>query len=723
MKRRPLPGAFLLAFALVVLLLTPRLAGSQEVAAGTALEGAASGETPFPEEGDAVDETAAGDPLPDDGDVYRLPEAEVSAERDTPELITREEMERDGSNDLWEAVRYTPGVILSGGGRRNDSSFSVRGFGADSVPVFVDGIHLANPYRGEGDSARILSGDLESVEIEKGYSSELLGANAIGGMVLLRTAKPREPFEGSVKTSLTLDSAGQYADSVHVLNLGSRLEYGYAKGVVQYRDTDHFRLPASFTPTPDNPQQPGNRLWSDSRDFKLTLMAGITPLPDLDVWLSYVYQNADKGVSPPDTVTREYAIWDWPVWKRWSASLNGTWGAGPFSTEALFYFDKYDNRLDEYYTMRAFELGIHAPHSDYDEYSLGGRLKGGWEINAWNELQAALTYKKEDHRGLRGNMVNDDMTEEMWVNEDTWSLGAEYAMNPWTPLTLKAGFGFDALIPHEYRNEENEYLKLLEADYFIVKTRNMFLYTWQAGIFYAINPEHELRLTYARKNHFPTMAQRYSTRFGTTLPNPHLGPEKANHFELGYRMSLGPVGRAVSALNLNAACYYSAVAGKIVTVELANPYYPNASVDYSRNLDKTDFWGFELAPEIGLGDWLNAGLSFAFNSYTINHSQSGVKALPYYPQLTFNGYMVIKPWSMISIIPRVEHTGTRYADSEKKSELEGYFLFHLKAAADIGRFLSVSVDIENIFDAYYEIRQYSPLAGRSFTLALTAKYR
>ncbi|MDR3146390.1 MAG: TonB-dependent receptor [Treponema sp.] len=749
MQRRSLPGIIVPVFVLAFLTLPPRFAGAQGDPAGTVLDGAASGETPSPGGGEeaggdtaaneagidgtaggdtAVDEAgvdeAAGEPLPADyGEVYRLPEAEVSAERDTPELITREEMERDGSDDLWEAVRYTPGVILSGGGRRNDSNFSVRGFGADSVPDFVDGIPLANPYRGEGDSARLLSGDLESVEIEKGYSSELLGANAIGGMVLLRTAKPREPLEASLKTALTLDGIGHYADSVHVLNLGTRLDYFYAKGVVQYRDTDHFRLPASFEPSPYNPQQPGDRLWSDSGDFKLTLTAGTTPLPDLDVWLTYVYQNAEKGVSPPDTATREYAIWDWPVWKRQSASLNGTYNTGPFSAEALFYVDKYDNRLDEYYNMKAFELGIHAPHSDYDEYSLGGRLKGGWEINGWNRIQAALTYKKEDHRGLRGNIANEDMTEEMHVNEDTWSAGAEYSVNPWMPLSLKAGFGFDALVPNEYRNQENEYLKLLAADYFIVKTRNMFLYTWQAGVFYAINPEQELRLTYARKNHFPTMARRYSTRFGSTLPNPNLGPEIANHFELGYRMNLGPPGTLVSAVGLNAAVYYSIVTGKIVTVELPNPHYPSALVDYARNLDKTDFWGVELAPEIGLGDWLNAGLAFSFNSYTINHSQSGVKVLPYYPRFTLNGYMVIKPLSTISVIPRLEYTGFRYADSEGASELAGYFLFHLKVSADIGRFVSVSGGIENIFDTYYEIRQYAPLAGRSFTVAVTLRYR
>ncbi|MDR3337574.1 MAG: TonB-dependent receptor plug domain-containing protein, partial [Treponema sp.] len=256
-------------------------------------------------------------------DVFILPEVEVSAVRDSPEVITQEEMEREGANDLWEAVQHVPGVILSGGGRRNDSNFTVRGYGADSVPVYVDGVPAANPYRGEGDSARLLTGDLESIEIQKGYSSELLGANTLGGAVLLNTAKPQEPFEASLKTSLGLDSVFQYADSAHVLNLGTRLEYFYGKLVLQYRDVDHFRLPAAFEAVPNNPQDQGDRLWSDSEDLKLTLMAGATPLPALDVWMTYSYQWADKGLSPPDINTREYAIWDWPVWNRHSLALNG----------------------------------------------------------------------------------------------------------------------------------------------------------------------------------------------------------------------------------------------------------------------------------------------------------------------------------------------------------------------------------------------------------------
>jgi iron complex outermembrane receptor protein len=487
--------------------------------------------------------------------------------------------------------------------------------------------------------------------------------------------------------------------------MGTKLDYFYGKAVFQYRDVDHFRLPAGFDPAANNPQQKGDRLWSDSTDLKLTLMAGLTPLPDLDIWLSYVYQNAGKGVSPPEVKTREFSIWDWPVWKRYSVSLNGAYSAGPFSLSGLFYFDKYDNRLDEYYTINAFNLGIHAPHSDYDEYTLGGRLIGKWEINDWNTIQGAVSYKKEDHRGLRGSIASQtELGEVVHINEDTWSLGAEYAMNPWKPLTLKAGIGLDALIPNEFWNEENTFHELIGSGYFIVKTRNMFLYTWQAGAFYKFSTgkewdlEHELRLTYARKNHFPNMSQRYSTRFGDTLPNPNLGPEIANHFELGYRAYFRDLGKFFTALNLNAAVYYSFMEGKIVSVELPNPDYPSALVDYSRNLDKTSFWGFELSPELSLKEYINVGLAFSVNNYSINKSQAGVKVITYYPQYTFNGYMMIKPVKMLSITPRFEYISRRYADTAGLVKMDDYLLLHLKAAADIGKYFNVSVSVEYLLD-------------------------
>lgn len=668
-------------------------------------------------------------------EVYRLPETEVTETRDNPNRVTQEDLERDNAADLWEAVRYIPGVILSGGGRRGDSNFTVRGYGAEDVPIFVDGVVMANPYRGEGDAARFLTGDLESVEIQKGFSTSLLGANTLGGAVLVRTAKPKKPLELMVRENLSFDALMGYGDSATVAGVGTKLRLFYGRAVFQFRDVNHFRLSDAFEPSPDNPQSTGNRLYSDSRDFKLTLMAGVTPLEALDLWLTYTYQDADKGVSPPDIRVRrsspDFVLWDWPFWKRQTVSLNGSFTLNPLSLSALWYFDKYDNRLDTYYDIIQYDLGIHAPHSDYDEYSFGGRLTGKWRVNDWNEVEAALTYKKEDHKGLKGGYSGfpgeEDMTEIVHINEDTWSFGAEWNANPWKPLTIKAGFGFNALIPIDYWGLENEFSQWIQAGYYVVQTRNMFLYTWQAGLFYDITPDHQVRLTYARKNHFPNMSQRYSTRFGSALPNPSLGPEIANHFEIGY------TGALFNTLSVNAALYYSLMSGKIVNVTVPDPNHPSYELNYARNLDTVSFYGFELAPEWFPNEYLRCALAFSLNQYALNRSQDGdIKAIPYYPAVTVNAYAEIKPvprplaaWPHlreVSIIPRLEFISPRFGDSAGTEALEAYVLVHLKVSAGITEYCTVSLGLENIFDTFYEIRRNSPLAGRTFMFSVTGRY-
>lgn len=673
------------------------------------------------EEGEAVT-------LPGEDGVITLPEAEIVEERDDPNVVTSEEMERDGATDLWEAVRYVPGVILSGGGRRNDSNFTVRGFGADDVPIFIDGILMANPYRGEGDAARFLTGDLESIEIQKGFSTELLGANTLGGALIMRTAKPKRPLELSASVTAGFDREFNFADTNVFAAAGIRRNLFYAKGTVQYRLIDHWRLPDSFVPVPVNPQQRGDRLWSDSKDLKLTALAGLTPFPFLDIWLSYSFQKADKGVSPPDIRTREFSIWHWPVWNRHSVSLNGTFEGGSLSAQGLFYFDKYDNRLDEYYHLLAYQLGFHAPHSDYDEYSAGGRINGAWELNSANRFAAALTYKKEDHKGLRGDLFDEErLTEMMRVNEDTWSLGAEYENRMLDQFMFKGGAGFDALVPVDFWSEDNEFAKLIEQGWFVVKTRMMFLYTALLGAYYDLSVDHQLRLTYARKNHFPTMSARYSTRFGKNLPNPNLGPEKANHFELGYR------GLFFGKFSIDAALYYSLMEGKIVNIKLPNPDYPSSQVDYARNLDAVSFYGFETATEFFPNKYISGGVSFALNEYYLNKShEAEVKRIPYYPEFTFSVYAVITPipsplkgfraLKSLSFIPRLEYISRRYSDSGGLFTLAPYWLGTLRVKMEITDYATVSFAVENIFDTFYEIRYNSPMPGRAFNVTVGAKW-
>lgn len=115
--------------------------------------------------------------------------------------ITREDIDKTGAKNLWEAIRYTPGVTLTDGGARGDASFSIRGFESSKIPVIIDGISVTSPFNGFGDSSALLTDDLERIVIQKGYSSMLYGANGMGGAILLTTAKPKKAFEGYFQTT------------------------------------------------------------------------------------------------------------------------------------------------------------------------------------------------------------------------------------------------------------------------------------------------------------------------------------------------------------------------------------------------------------------------------------------------------------------------------------------------------------------------------------------
>jgi iron complex outermembrane receptor protein len=146
------------------------------------------------------------------------------------------------------------------------------------------------------------------------------------------------------------------------------------------------------------------------------------------------------------------------------------------------------------------------------------------------------------------------------------------------------------------------------------------------------------------------------------------------------------------------------------------------SLDYAKNLDRSAFYGFELAPELYVNPSVSGGLSFSLNRYYIYHSENSVNAISYYPMITANAYAVARFFGLVSVIPRLEYLHWRYANTEATAALPSYFLAHLKASADIGKHLSLSAGVENIFDTLYEIKQYFPMARRSFTVSLEAKY-
>ncbi|GMO27291.1 MAG: TonB-dependent receptor [Spirochaetaceae bacterium] len=652
-----------------------------------------------------------------------LPSAKVSAEKENVNKVTQDDMERENSTDLWEALRNVPGVIRSGGGSEEDESgFRVRGFDSSRFPVYVDDIPLENPYRGNIDFARFLTGDLESAEVQKGFSSMLAGSNTMGGALFLRTAKPKAPFELQLKTSADFDSLFSYSGIYTMFALGTKQELFYTKFFAQFRAVDHTTLSASFTPIPDNPQKKGRRLYSESDDIKLTMLAGWTPNAGFSLNFEYIFSGADKGKSPPEVNKTNIVIFAWPLYQRHTIKIDadyfGMLKTYEYYGKAFFYFDKFDTEQTQ--------DGIYFRSITNDDYIFGFRLEGGFIFNQKNELKAAFNFKHESHTRLNDSIKN------LNVEENTFSLGAEYELKPfffWAryPLSLRAGAGFDALQPVKFVSTQ-------EKD----QTKLRYMFSLQAGAFFDITPKHTLRVTWSKKNHIPSMYQRYENLFediwDDSVPNPNLKNEAVYHYEAGYRGIIAPETESIFApvISIDAAVYYADLYDMISAATVDTP--TGGSTLMRVNIDKTAYYGFETGITINAGKYVELGGMVSVNRYNLIKAASGYQIENNFPRTQASVYLTLTPFAgfsplplqTLAITPAFEYEGPRYSRWTRLGAgeiIDRWTLVSLKLNLQINKNWSFAAYIENIFDVYYCLDSaYLPQSGRSFSFSVSGKY-
>jgi iron complex outermembrane receptor protein len=154
------------------------------------------------------------------------------------------EIERSGARTVFDAVeRLVPGAFVT---RRGAMGYGIatngtgqvwlRGVGGQpntGVLVVIDGRPDIQGLMGHPLPDFYSLSDAESVRVTEGPASVLYGSNAMGGVVEIQPARPREGHQGRVSTSL-----GSYATGLHRFAQGGRREKGFyslAGGVAHTR--------------------------------------------------------------------------------------------------------------------------------------------------------------------------------------------------------------------------------------------------------------------------------------------------------------------------------------------------------------------------------------------------------------------------------------------------------------------------------------------------------
>jgi len=633
--------------------------------------------------------------------VFTLGQIEVIGENSTDlstSRIEQSDLQRNNQIRVSDVAKSTPGVFLERSGGRNEHNLLVRGFNARRVPVFIDGIPVYVPYDGSMDMGRFTTFDLSRIDISKGASSVLYGANTLGGAVNLITQKPTKELEGSIGYGFSHGKSGNTGTNQTYFNLGTKQELFYAQLSGSFLEKQGAQLSRHYQQINPKGDDGGRAENSIQRDKKLSLKMAFTPNKSDEYALVLSTQKGNKQSPLYSGKDGSGRYWRWPIWDKDSMYFlsHTEFDAHNLYLNTKVFYDSFKNDLrsfdDETFTKQTKKYAF---NSFYRDYSYGASFDLGGDLTTKDSLKFSTIVKYDVHRAHNNN----DPVE---VDKDrTYSFGLENAYAFTEQTKLITGISYDYRQSNRAEQYEKNCKKTGKKNTICpFDIGNKQALNYQVKLVHNFDKSDEFSLSFAKKTRFATMKERYSRRFGKTEPNPFLSPETAYHYEASYMRTFG------DWLRLDGALFYSEVKDAIDTVAITH------SVSQEQNVGKEIFRGAELAASIFATDNLTLGANY---TYTQTKNKTKHLIVTDVPKHKFFAYvdLTIIPNISLYISQEAEH-GRYYLDDAKTVKLSGFGNTNAKVIYNVTKQLSLEAGVSNIFDKNYYYQAGYPEEGRLF---------
>ncbi|MGE4432140.1 MAG: TonB-dependent receptor plug domain-containing protein [Sphingobium sp.] len=646
---------------------------------------------------------------------FRLGEIIVTGQRQDDvavgaSTLSSEAIHAFNRTSLDDAAQLIPGVtVATGGNSRNERELSVRGFNRYQVPLSIDGIRVYLPADGRLDYGRFLTADIAEIQVAKGYASVLDGPGAMGGAVNLVTRKPSKELEIEGRALLNLDNDTDYAGYTAFGLIGTKQDTWYAQASYTHSFVDHWNLSKDFTPT--FYEDGGERDRSGSRDWRVNARVGFTPNATDEYALTYIRQEGKKHAPLHVTDTRP-RFWDWPYWNIQNIYFLSTTQLGDSaSLKTKFYYNEFSNGLSSYddETLTA-QTKRSAFNSPYEDRAYGGSVQLDLQASAADRLSIAFHYRNDRHREQQESFFPTHFVEPWQTNrEETYSAAIENSLALSPALTFVAGFGYD-------------WRQLRQADDYDADNRVFIHYpirnndSWnaQGALRWTPDANSSVHLSVSSRARFPTLAERFSTRFGGAVSNPGLKAERATQAEIGGTYGFGPI-------RAEAAIWYARMKDAIMSFDFI---YEGEQTSQSRNVGTGDYYGAELSlsaevtPTLMLGgnySWIKRDLE---DPGTPAFHPTGV---PTHKALLYADWA---PLPGLHIRPNADIASDRWISTPAEIYYRSgdYILANLGIEYGVMPGVDIGVNGRNLFDLNYSTADGYPEQGRTLTLSLRVRY-
>jgi vitamin B12 transporter len=360
-------------------------------------------------------------------------------------VIDTDEIRRSGAQSLAELLQRQSGVeIVQNGGPGGTSGVLLRGANAAQTLVLVDGLRIASASSGAAALEAIPLDQIERIEILRGPSSSLYGADAIGGVVQVFT-------RGATRTPQASASAGFGTHDTWQIAAGASGGSGPVQGALQVgaRRSDGFNAiinPRNFSYDPDR---------DGYRDSSASGQIGFTFAPDHVLSVQAFHDRLDAQYDGGDafddrTITTldawQVALRDriTPAWESHLSAGEGRddsvsktgFGDFPFRTRQRQYAWQNDFVLDAVGVPGRLALALERREERVDTepaFAVSSRTT--------NAVTAVYSLVAGAH-AVQANLRNDDS--DQYGSRTTGALAYGYRLSPQWRVTVSGGTAFKA---------------------------------------------------------------------------------------------------------------------------------------------------------------------------------------------------------------------------------------------------------------------------------------
>jgi iron complex outermembrane recepter protein len=613
--------------------------------------------------------------------------------------IDQEQIQEMNQDTVSSAMATLPGVSTTLN-NRNEQMIYVRGNDSRQVPLFIDGVPVYIPYDGSMDFARFSTFDLSEIQVAKGFSSVTYGANTLGGAINLVTRRPTTPFEGDIRVG-AFGGGGRKA----AVNAGANQGHWYLQAGGSYAKDDNFRMSSDFKPNVR--EDGGARDNSYFTDKRYSLKLGLTPNDSDEYVIGATRQEGNKGQPVSTDLTASARYWQWPTWDTDSVFITTNTALGDKSyLKLLTYFDTFKNTIESYtnatYTIlnktgKSGSVGI-TGKSSYDDFSHGVKIEVGTLLLPKQNLKAIIQTKTDVHRedstgaASTANWLNYEDQYDDYGLEDTISLPSN--------VDLSLGVGWDHVKP------------VHSGPTYALSNPKSYLHS-QVGVFWHVTPNSQLYATFAQKDHFATLKDRYSLKFGTYIANPDLKPERSENWEVGVKTS------PVEWLDLAAALFQSNIQDLIQSVDtgvLIPGSKPKSNYQQMQNIGKVEHSGAELSADFKPSQVFHAGVGYTYLDRT---NKSNSIRLTGTPCNRATAYVRWEPVPAFYALTSIQ--SENYLWDNTPVRLGGFTTVDLTLGWKATSKLLIDGGLTNLFDRNYQLTSGYPLPGR--TWFVNGRYR